>query len=232
MLSKIIENIRSIYYAGNRYLCPICERGARKFITYAGRPLARCPHCGSFERHRLLWIALEQKWSNDLINKSGRLLHVAPEKILTQKLQSLYEYISIDLDGKRAMYPMDISKLEFPTHEFDAIICNHVLEHIPDDRAAMNELFRVLKPGGWGIIQVPISRKATYEDPSVKDPKDRLRVFGQDDHVRIYGDDFFDRLKEAGFLVTVLKKDDIVTPGEDKKYSLTITKEVIFVSKS
>ena len=127
---------------------------------------------------------------------------------------------------------MDIANINYPDKSFDVIICNHVLEHIVDDKKAMHELYRVLKPGGWGTINVPMSGDKTLEDPTIKDPKDRLRIFGQEDHVRFYGEDFIDRLKEAGFLVTVIKKEDIVTPGEDKKYSLAIENEVIFVSKS
>ena len=140
MLRKIIKKARSIFYSGSTFFCPICEKGARKFLTHAARPLARCPHCGSFERHRLLWIALQKKWNRNHFNTSGRLLHVAPEKILTEKLESLYDYTSIDLEEKKAMYSMDITKLGFSDNDFDVIICNHVLEHILDDRKAMQEL--------------------------------------------------------------------------------------------
>jgi predicted SAM-dependent methyltransferase len=232
MLRKIIKKARSIFYSGSIFFCPICEKGARKFLTHAARPLARCPHCGSFERHRLLWIALQKKWNQHPIGISDRLLHVSPEKVFTKILQPLYDYISIDLDEQKAMYSMDITNLEFTANEFEAIICIHVLEHIPEDRKAMSELFRVLKPGGWGTINVPMSGNKTLEDPTIKDPKDRLRMFGQEDHVRFYGEDFIDRLKEAGFLVTVIKKEEIVTPEEDMKYSLAIENEVIFVTKS
>ena len=114
---KTIKNIRSILYTGNRYFCPICEKGARKFLSHAARPQARCPHCGSFERHRLLWVVLQEKWESGQLKKSGRLLHIAPENFLTQKLQQLYEYTSIDLDPKKAMYQMNILQLEFPDNE-------------------------------------------------------------------------------------------------------------------
>lgn len=231
MLHKIFKKARSIFYSGSTFFCPICEKGARKFLTYAARHLARCPHCGSFERHRLLWIALQKKRDQSQISSSGRLLHVSPEKILTEKLHPFYEYISIDLDGNRAMYAMDITTLDFADKDFDVIICNHVLEHILDDRKAMQELYRVLKPGGWGSIQVPMFGKTTIEDSSITDPGDRLRKFGQEDHVRIYGFDFINRLQEAGFSVEVVNKTDLVTSEQDRKYSLASEKEVIFVFK-
>ena len=142
----------------------------------------------------------------NLIQREGRLLHVAPESCLADKFKKEYDYFSIDLDGKKAMMAMDLTAMTFDDNSFDAIVCNHVLEHIPDDKKAMKELYRVLKPGGWASLQVPIKGNVTQEDLSITDPKERLRLYGQEDHVRYYGHDFTDRLKNAGFKVSIIPK--------------------------
>ncbi len=129
------------------------------------------------------------------------MLHIAPELQLSRlfRAQPSLDYLSADLKSPRAMVKMDITDIPYPDHTFDVIYCSHVLEHVPDDRKAMRELHRVLKPGGWAILQVPITAKATVEDPAVTDPQERLRLYGQIDHVRRYGPDYKDRLVEAGF---------------------------------
>jgi predicted SAM-dependent methyltransferase len=133
------------------------------------------------------------------------VLHFAPEKRLEQRLaaQPNLDYVSTDLDRPRAMVKADITALPFPDESFDVILCSHVLEHVIDDRQAMAELFRVLKPSGWAVLQVPISRRRseTFEDPTIVAPRDRERLYGQADHVRIYGRDFTARVREAGFTV-------------------------------
>lgn len=133
------------------------------------------------------------------------MLHVAPEYTLSRRLRALanLNYLSIDLSSHRAMRKMDLTALDLDDASLDVILCSHVLEHIPDDRLAMRELHRVLRPGGWAILQVPLDpeRALTYEDASITDPAERLAHFGQEDHVRIYGRDYPDRLREAGFTV-------------------------------
>lgn len=191
---------------GDRFECPCCNSKFRAFLPagVAQRPNARCPRCGSLERHRLIWLYLQMK--TDLFVRPYKVLDVAPEEILQRKLRALpnLEYLSIDLESPLAMKKMDITKLELPNASYDVIFCNHVFEHIPDDRAAMRELRRVLKPKGWAILQTPVDmqRNSTDEDPSITDPRERLRRFGQTDHVRIYGRDFFDRLSQTGWRVT------------------------------
>jgi predicted SAM-dependent methyltransferase len=169
------------------------------------RPNARCPNCGARDRTRLLWVYLENK--TNLLHDELRVLHFAPERILEKRLKSQpnLDYVSTDLERPRAMVKADITELPFPDASFDVILCSHVLEHVEDDRKAMRELHRVLKPGGWGIVVVPISsrRSETFEDPTIVAPRDRERVFGQHDHVRIYARDFGARLEEAGFTVRV-----------------------------
>ncbi|GAG80186.1 unnamed protein product [marine sediment metagenome] len=136
--------------------------------------------------------------------KNKKILHVAPEENLSKYLKNLStSYISIDLHDKDVMIKMDVTNLEFKDKMFDLILCNHVLEHIQDDIKAMKELYRVLNNNGLAILQVPISYQLekTFEDFSIVEEKERLMNFGQEDHVRIYGQDYFDRLKSVGFQV-------------------------------
>jgi len=186
--------------------CPICRSHLRKFETFGSprRPEARCPICGSLERHRLAWLYFKQR--TDLFDgRFKRFLHVAPEPRLSRMLVKIpnIEYVSGDLSAGDALVRLDVTDIAFPAGRFDVVYCSHVLEHVVDDRRAMRELGRVLKPGGWAILQVPIKGDTTIEDPSVVTPAERERVFGQRDHVRIYGRDYADRLAEAGFAVTV-----------------------------
>jgi SAM-dependent methyltransferase len=166
------------------------------------RPGARCPRCGSLERHRLLWLFLSSR--PQLLAGARRLLHIAPEPTMAALFKSVpgVHYISADLMADTNVR-LDITALPFADGTLDAVVCNHVLEHVPDDRAAMRELRRVLSPRGWAILQSPLDRRraATFEDFSIQDPAERERVFGQHDHVRIYGRDYFDRLTRAGFHV-------------------------------
>jgi len=165
---------------------------------------AACPACGSLERHRLLWEFFQRK--TDLFNGQPRkFLHIAPEPCFSNVLSVTpgIDYLSADLEATHAMVQMDITDIHYPDDSFDVIYCSHVLEHVPDDRKAMRELRRVLKSSGWAILQVPIDRDKTFEDWSITSAEDRLRVFGQVDHVRIYGKDYVDRLVEAGFGVKV-----------------------------
>lgn len=162
-----------------------------------------CPKCNSLQRHRLLWLFLNRRL--DLNAKPMKLLHVAPEPLM----QAIFAkrpnivYLSTDFESPLAMERMDLTDIHKADGSFDAILCVHVLEHIPDDHKAMTELLRILKSGGWALLQCPVlwNREHTYEDNSITSPSDRLREFGQEDHVRIYGADYVDRLTAAGFRV-------------------------------
>jgi SAM-dependent methyltransferase len=171
------------------------------------RENARCPICGSFDRERLIYLYLLNK--TDIFKKPNRLLHIAPENKLKERLQSEVniDYFTSDISKKDVMVQMDLMNIPFSDKYFDGIICNHVLEHIDDDKKSMSELFRILKPGGWAILQVPISLKLkkTYEDASITTNRAREEAFGQEDHVRIYAEDYQDRLTQAGFKVNVFK---------------------------
>lgn len=187
---------------GDGVTCECCGRSFRRFAAFAGRADAQCPACGSLERHRLLLPFLRDRWAAD---PPGRLLHFAPEPALSRHLPGLSgEYVTSDLEGP-ADLALDICDMDVPGASFDAIICSHVLEHVADDRRAMAEMHRALRPGGEAIVLVPIyrGRERTEEDPSETDPAERLRRFGQHDHVRAYGPDVAERLEEAGFAVQV-----------------------------
>jgi hypothetical protein len=193
-------------YSGDARFCPICESHVARFLPadFVPQPDARCPICGSLDRQRLFWLYLTER--TDLFSeRTKQLLHIAPEYAIAQRLKSVptIEYLSADLNSRMVMVRMDITDIQFPKNVFDVILCNHVMEHIPDDAAALAELYRVLKPGGWAILQTPIKGVTTIEDPSVTTPRERLERFGQRDHVRIYGRDYVDRLAAAGFEVTV-----------------------------
>ncbi|MCD4735274.1 MAG: methyltransferase domain-containing protein [Bacteroidales bacterium] len=209
-------------YRGSNYQCPLCKSNLKKLLPFGSdlpvfskykivgggyRPNALCPVCNSSDRERLLYLFLKHK--TNLFNENLKLLHIAPENNLERilKLQSNLEYVTGDLLSEFVMHKIDICDIQFEDNFFDAIICNHVFEHVPDDQKAMEELFRVLKPGGWAILQVPISQalEKTYEDFSITSPEEREKAFGKSDHVRIYGKDYVDRLKMAGFRVEKYK---------------------------
>jgi SAM-dependent methyltransferase len=163
-----------------------------------------CPRCGSRQRHRLLWLYLDRHTS--LSDEEGRVLHFAPEAGLAARLRRTLpgHYATADIVPGRADLRLDLEQLDVPSESVDVVLCVHVLEHVHDDRAALRELHRVLAPGGWGIVQVPIFGERTDEDPAITDPELREARFGQRDHVRVYGRDFEERLREAGFEVEIV----------------------------
>lgn len=191
-------------------LCPICETETEEFLPFAGevgkrQRRAKCQCCGSLERHRLVWLYFRHE--TDLFDAPKRMLHIAPEPALFQRLRSepRIDYVCADLNPTYALdhiEAMDVMSIPYPEDSFDVIYCSHVLEHVEDDRRAMREFARVLRPDGWAVLLVPVLRPVTDEDPSVTDPAERSRRFGQSDHLRMYGPDFADRLREAGFEVT------------------------------
>lgn len=191
---------------GNRYTDPIDGKRFRQFLPYGyehPRDNVLSPSTLSLERHRLLWLYLKNE--TDFFTKKHKVLHFAPEQAFYERFRKLtnLDYTTTDLNSPLADIKADIRNLPFTDNSYDIIFCNHVLEHIPDDTTAMKELYRVLKPGGWGIFQVPqdLDREFTYEDDNITDKKERARIFGQYDHVRIYGRDYFDKLRNIGFHV-------------------------------
>jgi SAM-dependent methyltransferase len=197
-------------YRGDRVTCPICEGTFRAFTPKVkpvgpNRPNAKCPHCGASERHRHLWLYLVNR--TNLFSDRLRVLHFAPEWPIEKRLRrsTNLEYTSADVEPDRAMATVDIMDIQWPEGTFDVALCSHVLEHVADDRQALSELYRILRPGGRAIVLVPIDyeREQTFEDESVVSPAERERLFWQVDHVRLYGRDFTARLEQAGFTVTV-----------------------------
>jgi SAM-dependent methyltransferase len=191
--------LRSEVYSGSAHECPCCGRAFRAFIR-SGKN-RKCPRCNSYQRHRLLALFLKNK--TDIFSEGLKVLHVAPEHGLQSQLKSFHgpNYISIDVDAPFAELKMDVTELQFEDNSFDVILCYHVLEKVPDDRKAISEFFRVLKPGGWGIIQVPLEPDlpVTVEDPTVSSFEARHKLYGEWDDVRLYGRDYYQRLEEAGF---------------------------------
>ena len=197
----------ALFYRGRARHCPCCGGRFRSFLP-AGRPPrpdAACPRCGALERHRLLWLYLAER--TPLFSQPLRLLVIAPERQLQARLraQPRVAYVSGDLDSPLAMTRLDLQRLPFRDRSFDALLCSHVLEHVADARRALGEIFRVMAPGGWAILQSPLdpARATTFEDPRVTSPEERERVFGQRDHVRIFGRDYPQWLAAAGFEVHV-----------------------------
>ncbi|MBT8264372.1 MAG: class I SAM-dependent methyltransferase, partial [Muriicola sp.] len=203
-LSYLARPVLGIFLKGTEFTDPIDGKQFRRFLPYGyekPRENVLSPSTLSLERHRLLWLYLKNE--TKFFSKPYTVLHFAPEQAFYKRFRKLINlnYTTTDLNSPLADVKADICNLPFKDNSFDVILCNHVLEHIPDDRKAMSELFRILKPGGWGIFQIPqdLTRANTFEDNSITDKKERARVFGQYDHVRIYGRDYFDKLRSVGF---------------------------------
>lgn len=178
-----------------------------------------CRGCGSRQRHRHLWLYLTRE--TDLLSSRQSLLHFAPEPGIAARLRrALEHYTTADLVPGAADVTLDITRIDLPTASFDVVLCLHVLEHVEDDAAAMRELHRVMRPGGWGILQVPMWGGATIEDPSKTSPEERLKTFGQGDHVRLYGRDYLQRLEAAGFEVEVVVYKDQIPERERRRFGL------------
>jgi SAM-dependent methyltransferase len=196
--------VLSIINRGTAVTCPICEKSFKKFLPYGrinARPNALCPNCLSLERHRLIWLYLNR--TTNFFKSENHVLHIAPEACFISRFEKLHgeKYITADIESPLAKVKMDIHQIPFPDNTFDAVLCNHVLEHVNDDIQAMSEIHRVLRPGGFAILQVPFFNpvpEVTYEDKSITDPKQREKAFGQDDHVRKFGKDYTKRISRSG----------------------------------
>ena len=206
--SYLAKPFIAFYLKGDTFTDPIDGNSFRKFLPYGyskQRKNALSPSTLSLERHRLMWLFLKNETSFFTSNKKLKTLHIAPEQCFLKifKNQKNLDYITSDLESPIADVKADICNLPFQDNSFDVIFCNHVLEHIPNDTKAMQELFRVLKKGGFGIFQIPqdISREKTFEDASITDKIERTKIFGQYDHVRVYGRDYFNKLRSVGFAV-------------------------------
>jgi SAM-dependent methyltransferase len=235
ILIKLPTLLTKLLFFGRTYYCPVCQNSVRRFLPFGfiPRPNAYCPVCGALERHRLVWLAFLYKTTLfDCTPK--RMLHIAPEASIQTKLRHIdnLDYLAADISDPQAMVKMDITNIQYPDNTFDAIYCSHVLEHIPNDLQAMRELYRVLTSEGWAIFMVPMRNGPTIEDPSVTSPAERERLFGEHDHVRLYGLDFKDRLKDAGFHITVLSMADFADVADLSRIGVTSTNNfTIFLCK-
>lgn len=191
-----------------------------------------CPGCLALERHRIMWLYLQQKTS--FFQSKNKVLHIAPEQCFLKRFRKLNNliYHTADLVSPIADYKCDVQNLPFKDNTYDIVICNHVLEHVPNDKIAMQEIIRVLKPGGFAIMQIPADfyRKETFEDNSITDKKRRTEIFGQYDHVRVYGQDYPDILKKEGFIIDEPNFIDLLSDQDKEKYSLNVT-EFMFAAK-
>lgn len=224
--------VMGLFYVGKGKECPLCGCKRRKFLPYGyveQRENALCPNCLALERHRLLWLWLLRE--SDLGRGAvalPRMLHIAPEVALMRKLRKMYaatpdRYVTADLESPLADMHFDVQQIPLEDGSFDVVIANHIMEHVENDLRAMRELHRILKPNGWGVILSPIdeSRATTFEDDTITDEKERTRIFGQYDHRRIYGRDYAERLRKAGFEVYVIDYKNELSTKEQALYALT-----------
>ena len=226
-MSYWISPIIARYLKGDRFTDPIDGKSFRKFLPYGygeQRENALSPSTLSLERHRLLWLYLKEHTDFFTSTTKKQVLHMAPEQCFLPifRKQGNINYTTADLYSPIADVKADICQLPFDDNSFDIIFCNHVLEHITDDIKAMQELYRVLKPGGMGIFQIPqdLSRSVTFEDDSITNRKERAQLFGQYDHVRVYGTDYFDKLRAAGFRVEEVDYTEKISSDLMKRYCL------------
>jgi len=223
-LSILFQPLLSLIFKGSKFTDPINGKKYSRFLSYGYnkiRPNALSPGTLSLERHRLLWLYLTS--DHNLENQFLNVLHVAPEQVFYKKFKNFknWTYTTTDLNSPLADVKANLCNLPFKNETYDLILCNHVLEHIIDDIKAMREIYRVLKKGGKAILQVPLDaeKEKSYEDHTIINPKDRNKHFGQYDHVRIYGMDFFNRLSNIGFkcekidLTSKLSDRDIIKYG-------------------
>lgn len=224
-MSYWVRPLLVLWFKGNKHQDPIDGNSFKSFLAYGyekQRPNVLSPSTLSLERHRLLWLWLKNE--TDFFSKPQKVLHFAPEQAFYKRFRKLnhLDYTTTDLNSPLADVKADICDLPFVDNSFDCILCNHVLEHIPDDEKAMKELFRVLKPEGMAILQIPqdLNRAETFEDNSIVDRKKRAEIFGQYDHVRIYGRDYFNRLRAIGFRVDEVDYTSQLSTEKIEKYRL------------
>lgn len=228
---------RALLFAGTRYTCPVCGLKLRAFtrggLSFRVRPLGYCPRCNAKARHRRDWLFLKEKTT--LFSTHTRLLYVSPNYCFSRRFLALsnLDYVGIDYRNHRNVSVKgNLANIPLRSNAFDAIVCIHVLEHIEQDRQMIRELFRVLKPGGWALVSVPIRReRETYEDPTITTPDARARAFGETVHVRWYGHDLIDRLEEGGFLVQLFLGKDLKQRTKET-YGLRDDEDIFYCTKA
>tara|TARA_B100001750_G_scaffold150125_1_gene120269 strand:+ start:393 stop:1157 length:765 start_codon:yes stop_codon:yes gene_type:complete len=234
-ISHIILQIVSLFLRGDKFEDPINNIKYSKLLPYGrinSRKNALAPDSLSLERHRLIWLYLKEK--TDFFTAKINFLHIAPEYCFLKRFKKLpnLKYTTADLISPWADIKMDVHDIPFTENVFDVIMCNHVLEHVEDDKKVMTEFYRVMKKGGWGIFQVPIdyNREETLEDEKINTPQLREKHYWQSDHMRLYGKDFPQKLRQAGFTVI---EDDFINEIDKKlktRYCLP-KEEIIYLCK-
>ena len=234
-LSYPFKMVAPLLYKGNKVECPVCERSFSKFLSYGSNVTHRenvlCPYDLTLERHRLMWIYLKNHsdfFTTDQLN----VLHIAPEQCFHKKFkaQKNLNYLTADLVSPIADMHFDLHSIPLEDNRFDVVFCNHVMEHVDDALQCMRELYRVMRPGGWAIMQVPqdFSRETTYEDPSIVSPEDREKHYWQKDHVRLFGKDYPQWLEKAGFTVEVFNKEEALGSDLMERYRISPS-EVLYI---
>lgn len=219
---------RELAVRGDAVACPVCGRRFGGWLTPADEPWREvCAGCYSEARHRAMWLWLP---TTDLLARPHRLLYFAPEPHIQEQLRALpnLDYVSVDISSPLADRTVDITELPFADRSFDVVICSHVLEHVPDDAKALGELHRVLAPGGWALLLVPYRADVDTDEDVGASPEERVRRFGQADHVRAYGRDFPDRIRSAGFRLHEERIVDRFDPSVARYFGL-YDDEVFFV---
>ncbi len=224
-MARIFQPLFTIILRGKKFYCPVCNKSYSYFFPYGYKNVrknALCPGCFSLERHRYIWLFLKEK--TNLFKVKTKLLHIAPEPCFYyyfKKLENI-EYITVDLESPYATIKADIQNLPFEDEKFDFLICNHVLEHVENDKKAIIEMNRVLRKNGFAIITVPIDTNLdkTFEDPDITTPADRLKYYNQKDHYRVYGKDFYKIIEKYGFYVYDNNFVNELKENDKKRYAI------------
>jgi len=236
-LSYVFRVFAPLLYKGNKVECPVCEKQFRKFLSYGSNVVHRdnvlCPYDLTLERHRLMWLYLKNESDFFTADKLS-LLHIAPEQCFHQRFkdQQNLDYLTADLVSPIADMHFDLHDIPLEDNRFDVIFCNHVMEHVDDAHRCMSELYRVMKPGGWAIMQVPqdMTREETYEDRTIISPEEREQHYWQKDHVRLFGKDYPQWLEKAGFTVDIAFSDNPIAPELIERYRLQKS-EILYIAR-
>jgi SAM-dependent methyltransferase len=236
LVSHFAMKIMAVFYKGNNVECPVCSATFSKFLPY-GRLTARenalCPNCLALERHRLMYLYLKEK--TNFFTDNLKLLHVAPEYCFIDRFEKMpnIESITADIESPLAKIKMDLHHIPFAENTFDVVFCNHVMEHVADYMQCMKEIHRVLKPNGWAIIQSPQdwTKATTFEDPTITDPKEREKVFWQNDHLRLFGRDYNKVLEKAGFRVKEDRFVQEMPKSKSERYALPLEEIIYYCEK-
>lgn len=228
-LKKTRNAVLSLMYRGEGRYCPICDKSSRKFAKQGSFVNARCVHCGAHERHRIIWLYLNRK--TDLFNgRAKKMLNIGVEqsfeKLLRLRLGA--GYLTADLYDPRAMIKLDVTNIHYPDASFDVIYCSHVLAYVPNDKQAMKELFRVLKPHGWAILADPVSYSKTTDVPFIDKASSHFQTYDPEDSLHHYGPDYEDRLRAAGFKTSVIHPSDFLNAEERECMGITTMADEIF----